>query len=386
MKKYSIIIFIVLAVFFTAQAYAEMITLRPNATIVDADTKRGCTSGWDCLDEVAHDSTATAAAITSSSTFAQFDFNDTKDYISGGLPSGAIIDWVLATGVLRDATGSNGANNGFLRLHVPSGSARSVYNTSDLNPIGAWKEFNHTNYTTNPKSGAAWTLDDLDGLMLGFDASGDANPPVNATQLSIKVGYTPVLTGNASFNGNGASASIDLGQNNVFNGTCNVNGGMSNVGLYVQDNSSGSWANTSGDTSADIYTNRTVYNISSLSGTSDSMRFSITAQNTAAIYSLRIQCNGPNAVPAEANSTASTLTVNGAADTCTPTIDNNWVLNCADNCKINNKEYFVRRINVSGSGTIYFAKSNVTYTAFRIPAGCKFVFNETFKFKMGQIH
>ena len=380
MKKTVLLSIFILLPSLSSLTYAEMITLRPNATIIDVNTKIGCTSGWDCLDEFDHDNTATAAAITSTSTLAQFDFNDTKDYISGGLASGARIEWVLATGVIRDGKGSAGANNGFLRLHVPSGSARSIYNTSDLNPVAAWKEFNHTNYTTNPKSGIAWTLDDLEGLMLGFDASGDANPPVNATQLSIKIGYTPVLTANASF-ASGSTASIGLGQSVVFNGTCNVNSGTSDATLYIQDNRTGDWTNTSGNPSADIYTNRTVYNISSLSGTSDNMFFSVTAQNTAALYSLRIQCNGPNAVPAEANSTESSLTVNGAVDTCTPIDGQDWLLNCADNCQLHNKHYSVRKINITGTGVTLFSASSINYTHFSLPRTCRLAFNGTFAFR-----
>src|SRR3989338_7075460 len=381
MKKTVLLSVFILLPLLSSLTYAEMITLRPNATITAPTTLRGCTSAWDCLDEVDHDSTATAAAITSTTLLAMLDFNDTKSYISGGLPSGARINWVLATGVIRDAVGSAGANNAFLRLNVSSGSARSIYNTSDLNPGAAWAEKNHTNYTTNPKSGNDWTLADVDGLMLGFDGNGDATPPPNATQLSIKVGYTPVITANASF-ASGSTASIDLGQSVVFNGTCNANGGTATtVALYIQDNSTGSWANMSGDTAANIYTNRTVYNISSLSGTSDNMFFSVTAQTSAALYSLRVQCNAVNAVPAEANSTESNLTVNGAADTCTPTDGQDWLLNCADNCQLHNKHYSVRKINITGTGVTLFSASSINYTYFSLPRTCRLAFNGTFAFR-----
>ena len=229
-------------------------------------------------------------------------------------------------------------------------------------------------------------------FVIGGQCVGNNNLTANRRNITIN----GLLTANASFVSGGAlnatviNGTTDCAASNptcshiAFNGTCTVtDGSATNIALYVQDNSSGVWANTTGAVGALIYTNRTVYNISSLSGTSGNMFFNVTVTNKTAEYGLRTQCNGPNVEPSWANSTIETnLSVISApaADTCTPTEGEDWLLDSDDNCIISNKAYSVKRINVTGSGALFCARCNITYTALSLVRTASMVFNESFIF------
>jgi hypothetical protein len=49
------------------------------------------------------------------------------------------------------------------------------------------------------------------------------------------------------------------------------------------------------------------------------------------------------------------------ADTCTPTANQNWLIQCSDNCSIVGEVYDVKNITYNGAGNITFTHSNITY-------------------------
>lgn len=91
-----------------------------------------------------------------------------------------------------DAEPGSGNNNCAGRL-VVGGTA---YNASTHNPSGATYSSRSDNWATNPKSGAAWTVDDVNGVggnalqRFGFYA-GDANPVIRFSSIQLQVTYTP---------------------------------------------------------------------------------------------------------------------------------------------------------------------------------------------------
>jgi hypothetical protein len=49
-------------------------------------------------------------------------------------------------------------------------------------------------------------------------------------------------------------------------------------------------------------------------------------------------------------------------DTCTPTAGQNWNINAADNCVVNQKDYSVANITLYGAGSLTVRNSNITST------------------------
>jgi hypothetical protein len=91
-----------------------------------------------------------------------------------------------------DAEPSNGNNNIAGRL-VVGGTA---YNAATHNPSGTSYSARSDNWATNPKTGAAWTVDDINGVgpnalqRFGWN-SGDANPAIRLSSVELQVTYTP---------------------------------------------------------------------------------------------------------------------------------------------------------------------------------------------------
>jgi hypothetical protein len=107
-----------------------------------------------------------------------------------GLLAGSTIQSVQVQ--YYDAEPTSGTNNLAGRLKVGG----SYYNASTHNPSGTTYTSRTDTWATNPKSGASWTVDDVNGV--GANAlqafglySGDANPAVRISSIRVVVNYTP---------------------------------------------------------------------------------------------------------------------------------------------------------------------------------------------------
>ena len=98
-----------------------------------------------------------------------------------------------------DAEPANGNNNSGARLKVGG----AYYNSATHNPSGTGYTLRTKSWANNPKSGAAWTVDDVNGV--GVNAleafglsSSDANPVYRVASAQLQVTYTeppPPITG-----------------------------------------------------------------------------------------------------------------------------------------------------------------------------------------------
>ncbi len=129
--------------------------------------------------------------------------DDATTYVIG-LTTGYVLFTFSAFSVPTGSTGitlriyyrhkddTTGANN--IRAALQVGGSYYTVDTG-VNPGASWVTTTYT-YTVNPKSAAAWTVDDINGV--GTNALqqfgivfGDASPPVDCTQVYAEVVYTP---------------------------------------------------------------------------------------------------------------------------------------------------------------------------------------------------
>ena len=107
------------------------------------------------------------------------------------VPTGSTINSVKVNYYDREAT--TGANNIGARLRVGG----TDYNAATHNPTTTTTLRTDT-WTTNPRTGVAWTVADVNGTsannLTGFGLnSTDANPAISITSIEIEVDYTPPI-------------------------------------------------------------------------------------------------------------------------------------------------------------------------------------------------
>lgn len=108
------------------------------------------------------------------------------------VPSGRTINAVRINYYDREAT--NGQNNFGGRIRVGG----TEYNASTHNP-GTTVTLRTDSWTTNPKTGVAWTVDDVNGVganaidAFGFNST-DANPQVSVISAQLEVDYNEIYT------------------------------------------------------------------------------------------------------------------------------------------------------------------------------------------------
>jgi hypothetical protein len=130
--------------------------------------------------------TSSADALTHGTTAGNITFG----FSAFDVPSGATGISVQVRYV--DGEASNGANNCGGRLKVGG----SYFNATTHNPSGTGGTAREDNWATNPKTSAAWTVDDVNGV--GVNAlqafgivSTDANPTLFIASAEVQVTYTP---------------------------------------------------------------------------------------------------------------------------------------------------------------------------------------------------
>ena len=146
------------------------------------------TTKWDKVDETPADDD-TSYAYCSAVGRARFGFSVFS------VPAGSTINYLLIIYRHKKVSGA-GCN---IRSCLKVGG--NTYDTTDpgVNPTnGTWNDTAGT-YNTNPKTGVAWTVDDVNGVganalqAFGVNVT-DSNPPPFCTQCFARVDYTPSAT------------------------------------------------------------------------------------------------------------------------------------------------------------------------------------------------
>jgi len=151
-------------------------------------------SRWELVDD--YPSTSTGDQLTHGTTAGRILFG----YGTISLPSIATITSVKILYYDREA--SNGPNNVAAALQIGGAD----YSASTHNP-GTTTTLRTDTFTTNPRTGVAWTADDINGAgsngLTGFGlVSTDANPAVSITSIQMEVDYTldyPLIANTGTF-------------------------------------------------------------------------------------------------------------------------------------------------------------------------------------------
>jgi hypothetical protein len=145
-------------------------------------------SRWTLVDD--YPSASSADALTHGTTAGNITFG----YSVFAIPAGSINISVQV--LYYDGEASNGANNIGGRLKVGG----NYYNAATHNPSGTGGTSRSDNWATNPKTSAAWTVDDINGV--GTNAlqafglvSTDANPTCWCSSIRLQVTYDPPSEG-----------------------------------------------------------------------------------------------------------------------------------------------------------------------------------------------
>jgi hypothetical protein len=181
-----------------------ILTRNPTSDISATGTWSGTAgSRWQLVDD--YPSTDTGDQLTHGTTAGQILFG----YDAISLPSVATITSVKIKYYDREA--SNGPNNVGAALRIGGVD----YSATTHNP-GTTTTLRTDTFTTNPRTGVAWTADDINGAgsngLTGFGlVSTDANPAVSITSIQMEVDYAvdyPITadTGHYGVSGKGVSA------------------------------------------------------------------------------------------------------------------------------------------------------------------------------------
>ncbi|NTV30267.1 MAG: hypothetical protein HGA80_09325 [Candidatus Omnitrophica bacterium] len=139
-------------------------------------------TGWDLVDESSADDADYFTSPTAATAYYHFTFT------SPGIPAAATI--TSLTVYVRGMDGASGTNN--IRPAIKVNGTR--YNAASGNNPGAAFATYSSSWTTNPATGSAWTVNDINGTgsyplqQFGVYHS-DANPAVRTSWISAVVTY-----------------------------------------------------------------------------------------------------------------------------------------------------------------------------------------------------
>jgi hypothetical protein len=161
---------------------------------------------WDKVDETSPDNNNYMTSPTSSGGGYQlFSFTPFS------VPAGTSILYLRIYIEARDNASGTNDIRGALKIN---GGSNPYYYPSGNNP-GSWSDYSYT-FTTNPKTGAAWTVDDINGI--GANAlqqfgvySSDLNPAIRVSMVYAEVSYSLWNLSSDQFRGTG-SGSGTVGQ------------------------------------------------------------------------------------------------------------------------------------------------------------------------------
>lgn len=158
--------------------FAASVTLRPDGNgFHTAWSNYGCNaaSEWDCVDDVS----VTSDHVASSSN----NIRETFNFTTSGLTSESINNVTLYYFAKRISSSKNN-----IQTLIRSGSVDYLGNSFILN--NSYEYYSQT-YTTNPATGSAWTVAEVDALETGMRTAASQGGG-NITQIYAIVYYNPL--------------------------------------------------------------------------------------------------------------------------------------------------------------------------------------------------
>lgn len=215
----------------TAAGGDQTETLRPNAAGSSAYLSRsGCTSNYQCVDEVTSDVDSTYVYAASTSGGPHDTYNLDNHAGSGTIKSVTVYIVISKT---------SGTPYGRTKLLTHN----TIYYGSTLSVPASYTTYS-TTYTNNPYTGAAWTWDEIDALQAGVHFYGTGS--AKCTQVYVIVNYVSSVSAYPS--GELRSTNILVGQNvgsiSSFGYSSTIPAGTSLQVQFSQDNSN--WKNSTG--------------------------------------------------------------------------------------------------------------------------------------------
>jgi hypothetical protein len=164
--------------------------LRPNAagdeTLITSQYPNS-TAHWDKVDEVTADDAATYVQSGYYIGSYQRDLYNLPNHDS----ESGVINSITITFRVRLNT------DGKCKPSLKTGG--TAYDGTEITTVALWTTYTQA-WTTNPKTGIAWTWADIDGLQIGISLFAPASANVTfCTQLYVTVDYTPPSLTGASF-------------------------------------------------------------------------------------------------------------------------------------------------------------------------------------------
>jgi hypothetical protein len=167
-------------------------TLRPNAAgdLTQWFPYPTDYANWDCVNDETPDEDATY--VKTGIIAAQEYREDSYNIPDSAIPAGSTINSVTVYSRARSANATFlGIIQELLRI-----SGATYYGTTHANVPYAYTNFSST-WTTNPATGSAWTISDINALQIGvagdsgYDPDTDKYFSLYCTQVYVVVDYTP---------------------------------------------------------------------------------------------------------------------------------------------------------------------------------------------------
>ena len=157
-------------------------------------------SHWDKVDDPVGSPDDDSTRVSSNSTTYQ------RDLYALSNPTGSgTINWIKVWYRFKRGTGGTG----YLKPAIKTGGT-AYEGTEDTETAGNYKNGSYQ-WTTNPKTGVAWTWDDLAALQAGISLKQSSSSYyAHCTQVYVEVDYTAVTPKTSSDAGSGVDAYVSL--------------------------------------------------------------------------------------------------------------------------------------------------------------------------------
>jgi ubiquitin len=162
------------------------VNLRPNAAgALTQCSRSGGTYNWEMVDEEVQDGDATYI-FSPSGQYLRYDY-----YELGPMPAAISITKITVYGYFR--SGAPPQYNLYAELNIRTHG--TVYGTGSFWPPQTPWSLNSKVYTTNPFTGVAWTVDEVNALQAGFGLYYGNTPSTSTrcTQVYVEVTYDPII-------------------------------------------------------------------------------------------------------------------------------------------------------------------------------------------------
>ena len=179
-------------------AYAATVTIRPDGAGANSGwTNNGCSAGsseWQCVDE---DPASTSDYLSATGTA-----KETVTFSDTGLTTQSVNSVTLFYYAMQH----NSANNACFEAVVRSGSTDYLAGTQ-MCASSSWSYLNHA-YSTNPATGSAWTISEVDALQAGMKGL-NPNGGGRVAQVYAVVDYVPLACADDLDNDNDGLTDLD---------------------------------------------------------------------------------------------------------------------------------------------------------------------------------